>query len=128
MAFCALTFSTPTPSCSASEVLAGLAAPVLVPIPKFEEFQTEIDWWGDESDGFASRVENNQAWKVSFDEVIGRNYNLDISNPYQGEVIDYDPNKLLADYAKQQQSIDTLRSQLKVVLGAALSANTTEDK
>ena len=45
-----------------------------------------------------------------------------------GEVIDYDPNKLLADYTKQQQSIDTLRSQLKDVLGAALSANTTEGK
>lgn len=95
---------------------------------KFEEFQTEIDWWGDESDGFASRVENDHAWKVSIDEVIERNYNLDISNPYQGEVIDYDPNKLLADHAKQQQSIDMLRSQLKDVLGAALSANTTEDK
>ena len=93
---------------------------------KFEEFQTEIDWWGNESDGFASRVENDHAWKVSIEEVIERNYNLDISNPYQGEVIDYDPNKLLADYAKQQQSIDTLRSQLKDVLGAALSANTTE--
>ena len=93
---------------------------------KFEEFQTEIDWWGDESDGFASRIENDHAWKVSIEEVIERNYNLDISNPYQGEVIDYDPNKLLADYAEQQQRIDTLRSQLKDVLGVALSTNTTE--
>ncbi len=33
---------------------------------KFEEFQTEIDWWGNEEDGFASRVENEQAWKVDF--------------------------------------------------------------
>ena len=33
---------------------------------KFEEFQTEIDWWGNESDGFASRVENDHAWKVDF--------------------------------------------------------------
>ena len=33
---------------------------------KFEEFQTEIDWWGSEEDGFASRVENEHAWKVDF--------------------------------------------------------------
>lgn len=170
---------------------------------KFEEFQTEIDWWGDESDGFASRVENDHAWKVDFsskrktaekdakphwdkatvllgevsalepnlkvlraelkaasdelkpgnlkkvealetkinnlrrdahnsqqagDSIFNAIFNFDIKNPFVDQVIDYDPNKLLADYAKQQQSIDTLRSQLKDVLGAALSANTTEDK
>lgn len=33
---------------------------------KFEEFQAEIDWWGSEEDGFASRVENEQAWKIDF--------------------------------------------------------------
>ena len=170
---------------------------------KFEEFQTEIDWWGNESDGFASRVENDHAWKVDFsskrktaekdakphwdkatvllgevsalepnlkvlraelkaasdelkpdnlkkvealetkinnlrrdannsqqagDSIFNAIFNFDIKNPFVDQVIDYDPNKLLADYAKQQQSIDTLRSQLKDVLGAALSANTTEDK
>lgn len=168
---------------------------------KFEEFQTEIDWWGDESDGFASRVENDHAWKVDFtskrktaekdakphwdkatallseisalepnlkvlraelkaasdelkpdslkkvealetkinnlrrdannnqqagDSIFNAIFNFDIKNPFVDQVIDYDANKLLADYAKQQQSIDTLRSQLKDVLGAALSANTTE--
>ena len=66
--------------------------------------------------------------RFSIEEVIERNYNLDISNPYQGEVIDYDPNKLLADYAKQQQSIDTLRSQLKDVLGTALSDHMIKGK
>ncbi len=58
---------------------------------KFEEFQTELDWWGNEQDGFASRVENNQAWKVSVDDIIKRNFNLDIKNPYQGEVVNHDP-------------------------------------
>lgn len=170
---------------------------------KFEEFQTEIDWWGDESDGFASRVENDHAWKVDFtskrktaekdakphwdkatallseisalepnlkmlraelkaasdelkldnlkkvealetkinnlrrdannnqqagDSIFNAIFNFDIKNPFVDQVIDYDADKLLADYAKQQQSIDTLRSQLKDVLGAALSANTTEGK
>ena len=33
---------------------------------RVEEFATEQAWWGDEADGFASRVENEQAWKVDF--------------------------------------------------------------
>ena len=33
---------------------------------RFAEFQTEMDWWGDESEGFSSRVENEQAWKIDF--------------------------------------------------------------
>ncbi|MUK65240.1 N-6 DNA methylase [Aliivibrio fischeri] len=92
---------------------------------KFEEFQTELDWWGNEADGFASRVENNQAWKVSIDEIIERNFNLDIKNPYQGEVVSHDPEELLATYQQQQQEISQLRNQLKDILGAALASNTT---
>ena len=55
-------------------------------------------------------------------------FNFDIKNPFVDQGSDYDADKLLADYAKQQQSIDTLRSQLKDVLGAALSNHTTEGK
>jgi type I restriction enzyme M protein len=87
---------------------------------KFEEFQTEIDWWGNEGDGFASRVENEQAWQVSIDDIIGRNFNLDIKNPHVGEIISHDPQELLTDYAKQQNDIQVLRDQLKGILSAAL--------
>lgn len=89
---------------------------------KFEEFQSEIDWWGNEEDGFASRVETNQAWKVSIEDIIERNFNLDIKNPYQGEVVSHDPQQLLADFQSQQQEIDGLRSQLKTILGDALKS------
>jgi type I restriction enzyme M protein len=88
---------------------------------KFEEFQTEIDWWGDEADGFVARVENEQAWKVSMADIIARNFNLDIKNPHVGEVISHDPDELLADYNRQQQQISALRQQLKTILGNALS-------
>ncbi|HGG5659698.1 TPA: N-6 DNA methylase, partial [Salmonella enterica subsp. enterica serovar Montevideo] len=88
---------------------------------KFEEFQAEIDWWGNEADSFASRVENEQAWKVSIDEVIARNFNLDIKNPHQAETVSHDPDELLAQYAKQQHEIQTLRHQLRDILGTALS-------
>ena len=88
---------------------------------KFEEFQTEIDWWGSEADGFASRVETEQAWQVSIDEIIARNFNLDIKNPHVGEQISHDPQELLSDYAKQQDDIQALRDQLKGILANALS-------
>lgn len=87
---------------------------------KFEEFQTEIDWWGNEEDGFASRVETEQAWSVSIDEIIERNYNLDIKNPHQAEEIVHDPEELLVTYAEQQGEIQQLRNQLKAILGNAL--------
>jgi len=88
---------------------------------KFEEFATELSWWGVEADGFASRVENEQAWKVSIDDIIKRNYNLDIKNPHVGDVVSHDPQELLQDYAKQQADIQALRDQLKGILSAALS-------
>jgi len=88
---------------------------------KFEEFQTEIDWWGNEEDGFASRVENEQAWKVGIDEIIKRNFNLDIKNPHVGEIISHDPDELLATYNTQQNEINELRSQLKNILADALT-------
>ena len=94
---------------------------------RFEEFETELEWWGNEADGFASRVENEQAWKVSIDDIIARNYNLDIKNPHVGEVISHDPQTLLSDYAKQQADIQALRDQLKGILSAALSSPSTSD-
>ncbi len=90
---------------------------------RFEEFQPDIDWWGTEEDGFASRVENEQAWKVSLEEIKTRNYNLDIKNPHVGEQIIHDPDVLLAKYAEQQNEIGSLRDQLKGILSEALSDN-----
>ena len=90
---------------------------------KFEEFQQEIDWWGNEADGFAARIENEHAWKVSIEEIIERNFNLDIKNPHQDEVITHDPQELLASYQQQQQEITELRNQLKNILGDALKSS-----
>lgn len=90
---------------------------------KFEEFKQEQEWWGSEEDGFASRVENKHAWKVSIEEIIERNFNLDIKNPYQGEVVSHDPKELLESYQQQQQEISQLRNQLKGILGEALNSS-----
>ena len=88
---------------------------------RFEEFQTEIDWWGIESDGFTTRQQTEQAWPVSIDEIKQRNYNLDIKNPHVGEQISHDPEELLQQYQAQQQAISDLRKQLKASLAEALT-------
>jgi type I restriction enzyme M protein len=88
---------------------------------RFEEFQSEIDWWGSEADGYAARVETEQAWKVSLEDIIARNYNLDIKNPHVGEQINHDPEQLLQEYASQQADIQSLREQLKGILSEALN-------
>ena len=33
---------------------------------RVEEFDPIAAWWGSESDGFASRTESGQAWKIDF--------------------------------------------------------------
>lgn len=88
---------------------------------KFEEFEAEVDWWGSESDGYASRVETEQAWAVSLEDIKARNYNLDIKNPNTPEAESHDPEELLAQYQSQQQRIQGLRDQLKMILSEALS-------
>jgi len=88
---------------------------------RFEEFQPEIDWWGKEADGFSARVETELAWKISIDDIKARNYNLDIKNPHVGDPVSHDPDELLKKYAKQQQEISKLRTQLKAILSEALT-------
>ena len=87
---------------------------------RIEEFEVEAAWWGSEADGFATRVENEFAWKVSREELEARNWNLDCKNPHVGEQISHDPDELLRGYAKLQDEIADLREQLKAVLSEAL--------
>lgn len=87
---------------------------------RFEEFETEISWWGKEENGFKARKQTEQAWKVSVEDIIARNYNLDIKNPHVGEQVSHDPDELLQHYQQQQKDIAELRNQLKTILSEAL--------
>ncbi|MDQ9037235.1 N-6 DNA methylase [Acinetobacter seifertii] len=87
---------------------------------QLKEFDTLKSWWGKESDGFASRIENEQAWKVSLQDIIDRNYNLDIKNPYQVEEDVKDPKELLAKYESLEAEVAKIRQQLKAILDEAL--------
>lgn len=92
---------------------------------KLEHFTACMEWWGEGKKQSVkakrkNRVENEQAWKVSIDDIVARNYNLDIKNPHVGEQVSHDPDELLATYAQQQKQIQNLRDQLKTILSDAL--------
>ncbi len=88
---------------------------------RFEEFQTEQDWWGSETDGFKARKPTSQAWKIKADEIAANGYNLDRKNPHQAAAIEHKPEDLLRAYEKTQETIQSLRNQLKAILSEALS-------
>lgn len=88
---------------------------------RIDEFDAEKAWWGSEADGFASRVENEFAWKVSIDDIRAKGFNLDQKNPHVGETVSHDPDELLAQYQALQADAQALRDQLKAILAAALA-------
>ena len=88
---------------------------------RFEEFKDEIDWWGNEENGFKTRVQNEHAWKVSIESIKERNYNLDIDNPHVDETITHDPDELLMQYNTEQEEISKLKAQLKEILNQSLN-------
>lgn len=92
---------------------------------KLEHLDACRDWWG-EGDTLEqkrlrhNRQETEQAWKVGIDEIIQRNYNLDIKNPHQPEQESHDPDELLARYQQQTDEIGALRAQIRGILADAL--------
>ena len=89
---------------------------------RIEEFDAEKAWWGTEADGFAARVENERAWKVSIEQIKAANYNLDQKNPHVGEVQDHNPEHLLIDYQRLQSEAQTLRDELREILAKSLAS------
>jgi len=76
------------------------------PIRK-EEFESLKQWWN-------NRKENEQAWKVSIEEIIKNDYNLDIKNPHiDEEKHTYTSTELLKMLHESFQKSDELLEQLK---------------
>ncbi|HEY9777214.1 MAG TPA: class I SAM-dependent DNA methyltransferase [Planktothrix sp.] len=88
-----------------------------------DEFGPEESWWGCVTDGFATRVENEFAWKVSAETIKARNYNLDSKNPHSPEAESHDPEQLLANHQKMSAQIAAVRDQLKAAIAVALEAH-----
>lgn len=94
---------------------------------KLDDFADCTEWWGKgklitDKTKRKDRQENELAWRVSIDDIIARNYNLDIKNPHIEEAINHDPELLLSNYAEQQAQIQGLREQLKSILADALES------
>jgi type I restriction enzyme M protein len=85
---------------------------------RVEHLQSCVDWWGGgEREG---RKETEVTWKVSFDEIKARNYNLDFKNPHIVADDHGDPAELLAKLEQDEQHAASLRDQLKAILAEAL--------
>ena len=89
---------------------------------RIEEFAAEKAWWGDEADGFSGRVENENAWRVSIDQIKAGNFNLDLKNPHNPETGPGDVDHLLTEYEKLLSQIAATRAALKQELHHALTA------
>jgi type I restriction enzyme M protein len=79
---------------------------------QFEEFQPCLAWWH-------QREENDRAWKVSVQELIANNCNLDRKNPRGQQDFEHLPPEQLADdILRKELRIADLLSEIKGLLGA----------
>ena len=77
---------------------------------QFEEFKQCLEWWN-------KREENDRAWKVSVEELLANNCNLDRKNP-RGKV-DFEhlpPEQLADDILKKEQRIVEIMAEIKTML------------
>ena len=88
---------------------------------RIEEFEADRAWLGEEQDGFKSRVENEQAWRVSVDIIKADNFNLDLKNPQSPDTGPGDLDHPLPEYEKPLAQIAETRAQLKAQLMEALT-------
>lgn len=84
-----------------------------------DEFDAEKKWWN-------KREENEQAWKVSIEEIVKRNYNLDIKNPRTPVDVLESPEELLATYRTKQKEVKEVLEQIRAVITDALSHHDTK--
>jgi type I restriction enzyme M protein len=88
---------------------------------RIEEFEDERKWWGKESDGFKTRVENERAWRVPIETIKAGGHNLDLKNPHSSDTGPGDVEHLLPEYEKLLGQIAATRAALKKELQHALT-------
>lgn len=87
------------------------------------EFDAEKKWWGkpDKHGHYTKRQENEQAWRVSIDDIKANGYNLDLKNPHKAEGDLRTVEDLLPEYEALLQQIAATRNALKTELQSALT-------
>jgi type I restriction enzyme M protein len=100
------------------QVPAGQKAYSMTRPIRLEHFKPCMEWWGGARR--FDRQESEVAWRVSLDEIKGRNYNLDFKNPHTVADNHGDPEELLEKLEAAELETATLRDQLKSILAEAL--------
>jgi type I restriction enzyme M protein len=78
----------------------------------FEEFRPLIAWWDD-------RREGERAWKVPVEEVVGREFNLDVKNPNEEKGPEHQPPEVLvAGILEKERRILAIMEEIQALLGA----------
>ena len=78
---------------------------------RHEEFVDCLKWW-------KKREENENAWKVTAEEIISRVYNLDRRNPNNVEEMEHlPPEALVRDILKKEEQINRLVAEIQKILG-----------
>lgn len=71
------------------------------------EFDPVREWWN-------KREENENAWKVSIEEVEKRNYNLDFKNPNGGDKTEHqEPEEIIKNIEESEREIAKLLGEIK---------------
>ena len=79
---------------------------------QFEEFVPCLEWWD-------NRKENEQAWKISAEELLENNCNLDLKNPRsKEELVHLPPEKLVASIIEKEKRILEIMAEIKDILSA----------
>jgi type I restriction enzyme M protein len=100
------------------QVPAGQKAYSMTRPIRLEHFKPCTEWWGGPKR--VNRQESEVVWRVSLEDIKGRNYNLDFKNPHTVADDRGDPEELLEKLSMAEQEAATLRDQLKSILAEAL--------
>jgi len=77
---------------------------------KYEEFAECLNWWN-------NREENDNAWYVKTEDLVKREYNLDLKNPRKEEIqIPDDPNELMQQIKDNEKNIENLLGVIEGIL------------
>lgn len=80
---------------------------------QFEEFEPLRQWWN-------KREENAWAWRVTADEILAANCNLDLKNPNaRNELAQVDPKELVAGIRSHEESILALLGEIETLVSEA---------
>lgn len=82
---------------------------------KLEHLDPITEWWG--GDSRSGRTETEAAWKVSLEDVVGRNYDLDFKNPNRASEALGDPEEIFAELENVSADVERLVAHLRNELG-----------